>query len=52
MKLTVSINGQDQRRLVEHVEQLVRARVAGAQPQPTQDASPPSTQQQPPDRRS
>jgi len=52
MKITVSVTGQDQRRLADRVEQLVRARIATAPPQSEQDAPPPSTQQQPPDRRS
>ena len=56
MKIAVSVTGQDQRRMVERVEQLVRARVANVQPAAEHDASPPAPppaqRPQPPDRRS
>lgn len=52
MKITVSVTGQDQGRLAERVEQLVRTRGAHTQPQPALDAPPPSAQPQLPDRRS
>lgn len=55
MKLTVSITGQDQRRVAERVEQLVRTRVTNAQPTVEQDppsaASTPTRRQPHPDRR-
>lgn len=40
MKVTVSITGQDQRRLAERVEQLVRTRITNAQPRTEQDTQP------------
>jgi hypothetical protein len=56
MKLTVSVTGQDQRRVVERVEQLVRTRIANTQPTAAQDtppsASAPTRRQPHPDRRS
>jgi hypothetical protein len=40
VKLNVTITGQDERRLIEHVDQLVRARAATPQ-QPTAADPPP-----------
>jgi hypothetical protein len=40
VKLNVTITGQDERRLIEHVDQLVRGRAATPQ-QPTEADPPP-----------